>query len=133
MVHDLRSFLGYATPRGLVMPDDVRHQVPGGLRPGGDARGWVEAAAIGQPVVDAYIVHRQEETAVGATTIRRELSTLTKMLRLAYERLPILHEPKEGPARVGFFDRHQIASPGDLQDVVRKLAGTFQVRRVVLP
>jgi site-specific recombinase XerD len=24
--HDLRSFLGYATPRRLVMPDDVRHQ-----------------------------------------------------------------------------------------------------------
>ena len=59
------------------------------------------------------------------------------MLYLAYEngklvRLQILHEPKEGPARVGFFDRYQIASPGDLQDVVRKLAGTFQVRRVVL-
>ncbi len=41
-------------------------------------------AAIGQPVVDAYIVRRQEETPVGAT-IRRELRTLTKMLRLAYE------------------------------------------------
>src|SRR6266566_2604524 len=58
-------------------------------------------ATIGQPIVDAYIVHRQAETAVGAT-IRRELSTLTKMLRLAYEngklvRLPILHKPKEGP------------------------------------
>jgi len=65
-------------------------------------------AAIGQPIVDAYIVHRQAETAVGAT-IRRELSTLTKMLRLAYEngklvRLPILHKPKEGPPREGFFE-----------------------------
>jgi len=69
-------------------------------------------AAIGQPVVDAHIVRRQEETAVGAT-IRRELRTLTKMLRLAYEngklvRLPILHKPKEGPPREGFFERRQL-------------------------
>ncbi len=69
-------------------------------------------AAIGQPVVDAYIVRRQEETPVGAT-IRRELRTLTKMLRLAYEngklvRLPILHKPKEGPPREGFFERRQL-------------------------
>jgi integrase len=84
-------------------------------------------AAIGQPVVDAYIVRRQEETAVGAT-IRRELSTLTKMLRLAYEngklvRLPILHKPKEGPPREGFFERDQYDAvrrrlPADLQAAV---------------
>jgi len=68
-------------------------------------------ASIGQPDVDAYIVQRQGQGAVGAT-IRRELSTLTKMLRLAYEngkllRLPILHKPKEGPPREGFFERDQ--------------------------
>ena len=39
-------------------------------------------ASIGQPEVDAYIVRRQSEGAVGST-IRRELGTLAKMLRLA--------------------------------------------------
>src|SRR5437867_4888448 len=81
-------------------------------------------AAIGQPVVDAYIVRRQEETAVGAT-IRRELSTLTKMLRLAYEngklvRLPILHKPKEGPPREGFFE------PAQYDAVRRRLSADLQ-------
>ena len=66
-------------------------------------------ASIGQPAVDAYIVQRQAQGAAGAT-IRRELSTLTTMLRLAYEngkllRLPILHKPKEGAPREGFFER----------------------------
>ena len=61
-------------------------------------------ASIGQPDVDAYIVQRQEQGAVGST-IRRELGTLATMLRLAYEngkllRLPILHKPKEArPAK----------------------------------
>jgi integrase len=68
-------------------------------------------AAISQPDVDTYIVRRQAEGAVGST-IRRELGTLTRMLRLAYEngkllRLPILHKPKEGAAREGFFERDQ--------------------------
>lgn len=80
---------------------------------------------IGQPVVDAYIVHRHGEGAVGAT-IRRELSTLTKVLRLAYEngklvRLPILHKPKEGPPREGFFERDQYEA------VRRRLAPDLQV------
>lgn len=35
-------------------------------------------------LIDAYIVERQREAAVG-TTIRRELSTETRILRLAYE------------------------------------------------
>jgi integrase len=68
-------------------------------------------AAIGQPLVDAYIVHRQAQSAAGAT-IRRELGTLTKMLRLAYQngkllRLPMLQKPKDGAPREGFFERDQ--------------------------
>jgi integrase len=67
--------------------------------------------SLGQADVDAYIVKRQTEAAVGST-IRRELGTLTRMLRLAYEngkllRLPILHKPKEGAPREGFFERDQ--------------------------
>jgi len=67
--------------------------------------------AIGQVAVDGYIVRRQEAGAKPAT-IRRELGTLTKMLRLAYKngkliRLPLLDKPKEGAAREGFFEREQ--------------------------
>jgi len=80
--------------------------------------------SIGQPDVDAYIVKRQEVEARGST-IRRELGTLRKMLRLAYEngklmRLPIFHLPKEGAPREGFFEREQYEAvrrhlPVDLQ------------------
>src|SRR5262249_47481674 len=80
--------------------------------------------AIGQPEVDAYTVHRQGQGVV-ASTVRRELGTLTKMLRLAYKnkkllRLPMLEKPKEGPARSGFFERPQFDAvrrrlPDDLQ------------------
>jgi len=68
-------------------------------------------AALGQEDVDRYILKRQAEGVVGAT-IRRELGTLTKMLRLAYQngkllRLPMLQKPKEGPPREGFFERTQ--------------------------
>jgi hypothetical protein len=52
--------------------------------------------------VPAYVVARQ---AIGVKpgTIRRELSALVTMLRLAYEhgkllRLPTVHKPKDGPA-----------------------------------
>ena len=67
--------------------------------------------AVGQTEIDAYIVRRQGEGAVGST-IRRELGTLTRMLRLAYEngkllRLPMLHKPREGSPRQGFFEREQ--------------------------
>jgi integrase len=73
---------------------------------------------------ETYIVRRQEETAASAT-IRRELSTLTKMLRLAFEngklvRLPILHKPKEGPPREGFFE------PGQYDAVRRRLSADLQ-------
>jgi len=101
-------------------------------------------ATIGQPEVDAYIVHRQAARVVGAT-IRRELGTLTKMLRLAYEngkllRLPILHKPKEGAPREGFFEREQYEAvrrhlkPEDLQ-VAAAIAYTFgwRMQSEVLP
>src|SRR5262249_30554264 len=91
-------------------------------------------ATIGQPDVDAYILRRQSEGAVGST-IRRELGTLTKLLRRAYEngkliRLPILHKPKEGAPREGFFERDQYEAvrrhlkPEDLQ-VAAAVAYTF--------
>ncbi len=66
---------------------------------------------ISQGDVDAYTVKRQAGGAVGAT-IRRELSTLVKMLRLAYKsgklaRLPMFDRPEEGQPREGFFEREQ--------------------------
>jgi integrase len=69
-------------------------------------------ATIGQPDVDAYTVRRQDEASARGSTIRRELGTLRKMLRLAYEngkliRLPIFHLPKESAPREGFFEREQ--------------------------
>jgi integrase len=69
--------------------------------------GWY-VATIGQPDVDAYVVARRRKHAAGGT-IRRELGTLTKMLRLAYQngklaRLPIFQKPKEAAPRGGFFE-----------------------------
>jgi len=71
-------------------------------------------ANIGQVEVDQYVVARSSQGAKSGT-IRRELGTLTKMLRLAYKngkllRLPLLDKPKEGPAREGFFEREQYES-----------------------
>jgi integrase len=65
-------------------------------------------ATIGQPAVDAYIVHRQNQGASGST-IKRELGTLRRMLRLAYKngkltRLPLFDMPKDGAPRQGFFE-----------------------------
>ena len=101
-------------------------------------------ASIGQPDVDAYIAQRQGDGCVGST-IRRELGTLTKMLRLAYEngklaRLPILHKPKEGAPREGFFEREQYEAvrrhlkPDDLQ-VAAAIAYMFgwRMQSEVLP
>lgn len=80
--------------------------------------------SIGSADVEAYIVARQAEGATG-TTIKRELSTLSRMLRLAYEngkllRLPVIRKPKEGAPREGFFERDQYESglrhlPSDLR------------------
>lgn len=90
-------------------------------------------ATIGQPDVDGYVVARQAKGAKPAT-IRRELGTLTTMLRLAYEngkllRLPILHKPKEGAPREGFFEAQQYEAvrrhlPEDLRVAVQ-IAYTF--------
>ncbi|HEX2480944.1 MAG TPA: tyrosine-type recombinase/integrase [Methylomirabilota bacterium] len=81
-------------------------------------------ASIGQAEVDAYILARHRRGAA-AGTIRRELGTLVKMLRLAYTagklvRLPVLEKPKEGAPREGFFEREQYEAvrqhlPADLQ------------------
>ena len=90
-------------------------------------------AAIDQISVDAYIVARQSKGAAPAT-IRRELGTLTTMLRRAYKNrklthLPLLERPKEGPAREGFFELEQYESvrrhlPEDLRVAVQ-IAYTF--------
>jgi integrase len=90
-------------------------------------------AQLGQVDVDAYVLRRRGEGVVGST-IRRELGTLTKLLRLAYQngkllRLPILRKPKEGPPREGFFERDQYEAvrrrlPEDLQVAVT-LAYTY--------
>ncbi len=68
-------------------------------------------AGIGQPEVNRYVSARREEGAVNST-IRRELSTLTRMLRIAYKngkllRLPLVEKPKEGAPREGFFEVQQ--------------------------
>jgi integrase len=57
------------------------------------------------------VAKRQEEGAANAT-INRELETLGKMLRLAYEnntlmRLPIIHKLTVNPPRQGFFELDQ--------------------------
>ena len=71
-------------------------------------------ATISQLDADAYMIARQEQ-GMKPGTIRRELSTLVTMPRSAYEsgkllRLPILHKPKDGPARGGFFEPAQYAA-----------------------
>lgn len=91
-------------------------------------------AAIGQVDVDGYTVERRAAAKAKNATIRRELGTLTTMLRRAYKngkllRLPLLDRPKEGPAREGFFERPQYEAvrrqlPDDLQVAVA-IAYTF--------
>lgn len=68
-------------------------------------------AAIGPASITAYVAKRQGEGASNAT-INRELETLSKMLRLAYEnnklmRLPVIHKLAANPPRQGFFEREQ--------------------------
>jgi integrase len=80
--------------------------------------------SIGPSETTAYTAKRQGEGAANGT-IRRELSTLSRMLRLAYEngklfRLPVIRKPKEGAPREGFFERAQYLAvrrhlPADLQ------------------
>ena len=68
-------------------------------------------AAIGSADMTAYAAKRQGEGASNAT-INRELETLSRMLRLAYEhnkltRLPVIHKLAPNPPRQGFFEREQ--------------------------
>ena len=88
---------------------------------------------ITQSDVDRYTTAR---LALGRqpSTVARELGSLTTLLRLQYERgtlqrLPILHKPKPGAARQGFFEREAYDAvrrqlPDDLQVAVT-IAYTF--------
>ncbi|PYM44139.1 MAG: hypothetical protein DME12_00865 [Candidatus Rokuibacteriota bacterium] len=68
-------------------------------------------ASVGPTEVNAYVVERQTEGAASGT-INRELATLSRMLRLAYEngkllRLPMIRKLKEARPRQGFFEYDQ--------------------------
>ena len=84
------------------------------------------AVQITKAAMTRYIQSRQASLPTPANgTINRELATLSKMLRLAYEhdklhRLPRVPRLKEAPPRAGFFedDRYQAVCrylPEDLQ------------------
>ncbi len=80
---------------------------------------------IGPTDVEAYIVARQRAGAANGT-IRRELGTLSRMLRLAYQhgkllRVPVIPKPKEGAPREGFFE------PAQYEAVVRHLPADLRV------
>src|ERR1051325_10638457 len=82
-------------------------------------------AMIEQAAVDDYIAARKEDGVVGAT-IRRELGTLSKLLRVACKnrklaRVPLIDKPREGEARAGFFEPDQYAA------VRRALSADLQV------
>jgi len=84
-------------------------------------------ATITQADVDRYATLRYKQD-IRPSTVRRELGSLTKMLRLAYKthklmRLPMLEKPEEGDPRQGFFEDAQYAAvwarlPEDLQAAV---------------
>lgn len=68
-------------------------------------------ASIGQAEITGYVVQRQREKGANGT-INRELATLSRMFRLAYEngkllRLPVIRKLKESDPRQGFFERDQ--------------------------
>ncbi len=89
--------------------------------------------AIGGAETTAYALQRQREGASNGT-VNRELATLSRMLRVAYEnqklvRLPVIRRLKEAAPREGFFEREQFESvrkhlPADLQVAVT-IAFTF--------
>jgi integrase len=80
--------------------------------------------SITEDLIEAYARQRLDEDA-GPATINRELATLSKMLRLAYQRrrlarLPKIERLQEPPPRAGFVTREQYDSiarrlPEDLQ------------------
>ncbi len=83
-------------------------------------------ASIKPADVTKYIQSRQQEGAANGT-ITRELGTLGKLLRLAYEndklmRLPIIRKPEGAPARKGFFEA------GPYEAVRRHLRPIFRSR-----
>jgi integrase len=68
-------------------------------------------ATIGGAEITAYVNHRLGE-GVAPATVNRELETLGRTLRLAYEnnklmRVPVIHKLKPSPPRQGFFEREQ--------------------------
>jgi len=81
-------------------------------------------AAIDQAEITSYVVMRQRAEAANGT-INRELATLSRMFRLAYERgkllrLPVIKRLKESPPRQGFFEPEQYEAvrrrlPPDIQ------------------
>jgi integrase len=86
-------------------------------------------AAIGPADVSAYVQQRQQSGAANGT-INRELATLTRMLRLAYEagkllRLPVVRKLKEAAPRQGFFERDQYEA------VRRRLRPDLQVAATI--
>ncbi len=71
----------------------------------------VRIASINPATVTTYVLKRQEQGAENGT-INRELSTLSRMLRLAYEsgkllRVPPIKKLKENGPREGFFEGEQ--------------------------
>jgi integrase len=73
--------------------------------------GGRRVAAIGGAEITAYALKRQREGAANGT-VNRELATLSRMLRVAYEnqklvRLPVIRRLKEAAPREGFFEREQ--------------------------
>ena len=90
-------------------------------------------ARIGPADATAYVQKRQAQSAANGT-INRELSVLTRMLRLAYEngkllRLPVIRKLKEAAPRQGFFEWEEYEAvrrrpPPDLQVAVA-IAYTF--------
>jgi site-specific recombinase XerD len=103
------------------------------------------AAAIGAADITRYVKQRQgqrEQPANG--TLNRELSVLSKMMRLAYEngkllRLPVIRKLKEAAPRAGFFEREAYEAvqrhlPEDLR-VASAIAYTYGWRMLdeVLP
>jgi integrase len=71
----------------------------------------VRLASIGPAEVTRYAEARQAEGAANAT-INREISVLSKMLKVAYRnnklaRLPLFERLQESPPREGFFEREE--------------------------
>jgi integrase len=85
---------------------------------------------IGSAEITAYARHRQREGAANAT-INRELETLSRMLRLAFEhnklaRVPVIHKLQPSPPRQGFFE------PEPFEAVKRYLSPDLQLACTIM-